>query len=200
MTPTETRRYNQRWIGLIFIGISVIVISLDNTILNTALPSISRSLGATTNELQWIVDGYVLVFAALLLTTGSIGDRIGRKKALQLGLLWFMIVSVVGGLFDFNGDADPHTRRTGGRQRLDPPGDAVDHHRNLSATERAQAIALWAAIFAFGVGLGPVIGGFLLEKFAWNAVFLVNVPICALAIAGGAYFLNDSKDQHAPQS
>ncbi|MBI1258017.1 MAG: DHA2 family efflux MFS transporter permease subunit [Chloroflexi bacterium] len=199
MTSTETRRFNQRWIGLIFIGISVVVISLDNTILNTALPSISRSLGATTNELQWIVDGYVLVFAALLLTTGSIGDRIGRKKALQLGLLWFMIVSVIAASSTSTGMLILTRGVLAVGSALILPATLSIITATFPAQERAQAIALWAAIFAFGVGLGPLIGGFLLEKFAWNAVFLVNVPICALAIAGGAYFLNDSKDQHAPK-
>src|SRR5512135_3720709 len=85
--------YARRWIGLVFISVSVAIINLDNTVLNTALPSISNRLGATTNELQWIVDSYALIFAALLLTTGSIGDRFGRKKALQFGLIWFMACS-----------------------------------------------------------------------------------------------------------
>src|SRR4051812_5617194 len=167
MTPIETRRFNQRWIGLIFIGISVVVISLDNTILNTALPSISNTLGATTNELQWIVDGYVLVFAALLLTTGSIGDRIGRKKALLLGLFWFMIVSVAAAF----SISTPMLIVTRGVLAV---GSALILPATLSiisatfpANERAQAIALWAAIFGFGVGLGPVIGGLLLEHFHW---------------------------------
>ena len=81
---TPGRGYERRWLGLAFIGISLIVISLDNTVLNVALPSIARTLGATATELQWIIDAYVLVFAALLLTTGAFGDRIGRKRALQL--------------------------------------------------------------------------------------------------------------------
>src|SRR5258708_38831580 len=90
--------YSKRWLGLVFSGISVGVISLDNTVLNTALPSISRHLNATENDLQWIIDSYALVFAALLLTTGSSGDRYGRKKALQFGLVWFMICSVLAAL------------------------------------------------------------------------------------------------------
>ena len=86
--------YKTRWIGLIFIGISLIVISLDNTILNVALPSISNNLGASASDLQWIVDAYVLVFAALLLTMGSFGDKIGRKRALQFGLVMFGLGSL----------------------------------------------------------------------------------------------------------
>ena len=93
-----SRRYANRWVGLIFICVSLIVIALDNTILNVALPSISNTLGATATDLQWIVDSYVLVFAALLLTTGSFSDRIGRKKALQIGLVLFGIGSLAAAL------------------------------------------------------------------------------------------------------
>src|SRR5512139_2258091 len=87
-----------RWWGLVFICVSLLIISLDNTILNVALPSISRDLGASASELQWIVDAYVLVFAALLLTMGSVSDRIGRKRALQLGVGWFGVFSLGAGL------------------------------------------------------------------------------------------------------
>ncbi len=198
MTATEARRYAQRWIGLIFIGISVVVISVDNTILNTALPSISNSLGATTNELQWIVDGYVLVFAALLLTTGSIGDRIGRKRALLIGLVWFMIMSITAAA----STTTPMLIITRGVLAV---GSALILPATLSIitatfppNERPQAIAIWAAIFGLGVGIGPVIGGLLLEHLHWSAVFLVNVPISLIAITGVSLFLNDSKDHHAP--
>src|SRR5664279_5720757 len=150
MTQTEARRFRQRWIGLIFIGISVVVISLDNTVLNTALPSISRQLGATTNEMQWIVDGYVLVFAALLLTTGSIGDRIGRKKALQFGLFWFMIVSAAAAFSISTGMliATRGVLAVGSAFIL--PATLSIITATFPAKERAQAIALWAAIYAFG--------------------------------------------------
>ena len=81
-SSVNSKAFERRWLGLIFIGVSLIVISLDNTILNVAIPSISRTLGATASELQWIIDAYVLIFAALLLTMGGLGDRFGRKKAL----------------------------------------------------------------------------------------------------------------------
>src|SRR5512145_1235477 len=87
-----------RWWGLVFICVSLLIISLDNTILNVALPSISRDLGAKNSELQWIVDAYILVFAALLLTMGSVGDRIGRKRILQFGVGWFGVFSLMAAL------------------------------------------------------------------------------------------------------
>ena len=94
----QTPGFATRWKGLIFIGISLLVISLDNTILNIALPSLSRDLNANISDLQWIIDAYTLVFAALLLTMGAVSDRYGRKRALQIGLVMFGIGSLGSGL------------------------------------------------------------------------------------------------------
>jgi len=201
MTATDTfeRRpgYSTRWIGLIFIGISLLVISLDNTILNVALPSISNDLGASASDLQWIVDAYVLVFAALLLTMGAVGDRIGRKRALQFGLVMFGLGSLWAALATSTEMLIAACAFLGiGGATIMPATLSI-----ISATfpdrERSQAIAIWAAIFGLGVGVGPVVGGLLLERFEWNAVFYVNLPVVAVALAGGAYFLADSKDEHA---
>jgi EmrB/QacA subfamily drug resistance transporter len=197
-TNAEARRYARRWIGLVFIGISVIVISLDNTILTTALPSISRELSATTNELQWIVDGYVLVFASLLLTTGSVSDKIGRKRALIIGLIWFMTFSVLAGGSTSTGMLIILRGVLGVGGALILPATLSIISATFPQRERPQAIALWAALFALGVGIGPVLGGFLLEHFHWNSVFLVNIPVGLAAIAGVVLFLNESKDEHAP--
>lgn len=190
--------YATRWKGLLFIGVSVIVISLDNTVLNTALPMISRVLGATTNELQWIVDAYILVFASLLLTTGSLGDRLGRKTTLQFGLVWFAVGSMAAA-FVTNTTMLIVLRGTiaiGGALIL--PATLSIISATFPVKERAQAIAIWAGLFALGSGIGPVIGGFLLEHFSWNSVFLINLPTCAIALIGGALFLANSKDDNAP--
>ena len=100
MEPKKKKKRDapNRWLGLLFICVSLLVISLDNTILNVALPSISRDLGASASDLQWIVEAYILVFAPLLLTMGSVGDRIGRKRILQFGLVWFGVFSLVAAL------------------------------------------------------------------------------------------------------
>lgn len=191
--------YARRWIGLVFIGISLVVISLDNTILNVALPSISNDLGASASDLQWIVDAYVLVFAALLLTMGAIGDRIGRKRALQFGLVMFGVGSLWAAL------ATSTEMLIAARAFLGIGGATIMPATLsiISATfpreERSQAIAIWAAIFGLGVGVGPVVGGLLLEHYEWNAVFFVNLPVVAVALIGGAFFLADSKDEHAPK-
>jgi EmrB/QacA subfamily drug resistance transporter len=191
----DSREYTNRWKALLFIGISLLVIALDNTILNVALPSISRDLGASASELQWIVDAYILVFAALVLTMGSIGDRVGRKKALQIGLVLFGVGSLAAALA-------PSTKALIAARAFLGIGGAIIMPATLSIItasfrdekERSQAIALWAAIFGLGVGLGPVIGGWLLQRFGWNAVFLINLPVVAVALAGGYLFIAESKD------
>jgi len=192
----KTRGYEKRWIGLGFLGISLLMIALDNTVLNLALPSIANDLGASASELQWIVDAYVLVFAALLLTMGSIGDRIGRKKMLQAGLVVFVICSLLAAL-------STSTEMLIASRALMGIGGAIVLPATLSiltATfrdprERGRAIALWAATFALGAGIGPLVGGWLIEHFSWSAVFYINLPVAAVGLIGGYYFLMESRDE-----
>jgi EmrB/QacA subfamily drug resistance transporter len=200
MATAQPAANEHRWRGLAFISISLVTISLDNTILNVALPSISRSLGATASDLQWIIDAYVLVFAALLLTMGAVGDRFGRKRALQIGLVLFGLGSLAAAL-------STNTLMLIIARAFLGIGGATIMPATLSlisATfprhERPQAIGIWAAMFGLGVGLGPVIGGFLVQHFSWNAVFFVNLPIVVVALIGGAIYLVESKDEHAPKA
>ncbi len=196
---TSTSSKRSRWLGLLFISVSLLIISLDNTILNVALPSISTSLGATASQLQWVVDSYVLVFAALLLTMGSLGDKHGRKRALQFGIIWFAV-------FSFIAANSTSTEMLIVARGFLGVGGALIMPATLSLItamfrdpkERAQAIAMWAAVFGLGVGIGPLIGGFLLEHFDWSAVFYVNLPVAAVALVGGYFFLPESRDEDAP--
>jgi EmrB/QacA subfamily drug resistance transporter len=196
----NTIAFQRRWWGLLFIGISLIVISLDNTILNVAIPSISRTLGATASELQWIVDGYILVFAALLLTMGGLGDRFGRKKALLAGLVLFGLGSLAAAL------STSTTMLIASRAFLGIGGATIMPatlsivSATFPADERPRAIAMWAAVFALGVGIGPLVGGWLLQHFEWNSVFFVNLPVIVVALIGGVYTLGDSKDESAPKA
>jgi len=187
-----------RWAGLIFIGISVLVISLDNTVLNVALPSIAVALGTNTNDLQWVVDSYTLVFAALLLTSGAVGDRFGRKRVLQIGLIWFIADSLLTATATSTATLIASRALLGLGGAFILPATLSIVTATFSSKERPQAIAIWAAIFGLGVGLGPVIGGLLLEHFNWNAVFLINLPTCLIALIGGAIFLGESKDDAPP--
>ena len=189
--------YKKRWVALGFLAFSLLVIALDNTVLNLALPSISRELGATLNGLQWIVDAYTLVFAALLLTMGSIGDRFGRKKILQGGLIVF-------GLFSLGAALSKSTSSLITMRALMGIGGATIMPCTLSiltATfrdpkERAQAIAVWAATFSLGMGLGPLVGGWLLAHFHWSSVFYINLPVVVIAVVGGYFFIQDSRAEH----
>ena len=197
MVP-QTKAYRQRWIALVFMGISLLVISLDNTVLNLALPSIANELGSSASELQWIVDAYVLSIAGLLLTMGYIGDRLGRKPVLIAGLVIFALFSLGAALSN-------STTMLIAMRALMGIGAAIIMPATLSiltATfrdpkERAQAIAMWAAVFALGMGIGPLIGGWLLDNFNWSSVFYINLPIAAIGIIGGYYFIENSRAETA---
>lgn len=186
--------FKHRWTAMIFLAVSLFVIALDNTVLNLALPSISKELGTTATGLQWIVDVYILIFAGLLLTLGSIGDRFGRKLLLQAGL-------VVFGIFSVGAALARSTEMLVIMRALMGIGAAMIMPSTLSlitATfrdpkERGQAIAFWAATFAVGTGIGPLFGGWLLERFHWSSVFYINLPIVVIALAGGYFFIQKSK-------
>ena len=192
--------YATRWRALIFICISLMVVSLDNTILNVALPSISKTLNATASDLQWIVDSYVLVFAALLLTVGGLGDRYGRKKSLQIGLVLFGIGSLGAGLSPNTSTLIATRAFLGIAGAAILPATLSIISATFPAKERPRAIALWAAVFGLGVGIGPLIGGALLQHFEWNSVFFVNLPIIVIALIGGWRTIADSRDEHAPKA
>ncbi len=196
---TQLPGYKTRWLGLLFIGISLLVISLDNTILNVALPAISHDLGASASDLQWIVDAYVLVFAALLLTMGALGDRFGRKPALQIGVLWFGVGSLAAALANSTEMLIAARAFLGVGAAIIMPATLSLITATFPPKERSQAIALWAATFGLGVGIGPVVGGWLLESYSWNAVFYINLPVVAVALIGGAFFIANSKDETAPR-
>ncbi|MHB1140031.1 MAG: MFS transporter, partial [Microthrixaceae bacterium] len=190
----------RRWWSLAVLCMTLLVIGLDNTILNVALPSLVVDLGATTSQLQWIVDGYTLVFAGLLLTAGSLGDRFGRRGALSIGLAVFGIGSLASALA---GGANMliFTRAFMGI------GGALIMPATLSLLtniftdpkERARAIGVWAAVAGAGSAFGPLIGGFLLEHFWWGSVFLINVPVVIVALVAGRLLLPTSKDPSAPR-
>jgi EmrB/QacA subfamily drug resistance transporter len=196
---------HRRWVILPVLCLSLLVIGLDNTILNVALPTLARptaagGLGASGSELQWIVDAYVLVFAGLLLTAGSLGDRFGRYRALAAGLVVFGIGSVLSAFAS-------SALMLIGTRALMGVGGAFIMPATLSIItnvftdphERARAIGVWAGVAAVGIGLGPVIGGLLLEHFWWGSVFLVNVPVVCVALVLGFFFIPDSRDPSTPR-
>jgi EmrB/QacA subfamily drug resistance transporter len=194
-TATVHRR---RWLILAVLSLSVFLVVVDNTIVNVALPTLSRELDASTSQLQWIVDAYSLVFAGLLLAAGSLGDRFGRKGALQLGLVIFGVTSVLAAL---SGSAEQLIAARGamgvGAAFVFPATLAILTNVFTDPSERAKAIGLWAGVSGIAVALGPVTGGYLLEHFWWGSVFFVNVPVVAVALVAGRLLLPTSRDAHA---
>src|SRR5918999_2739110 len=193
----EGRLYEKRWWALVVLCLSLVIIGMDNTILNVAIPTLARELQASASELQWIVDAYVLVFAGLLLTMGALGDRFGRKLALNIGLMVFVLGSVASA---FAGSANvliASRAAMGIGGALIMPSTLSIITNVFPTRERGRAIGVWAGVAGFGIILGPVIGGWLLEHFWWGSVFLVNVPVVAVAILAGLPLVPESKDPNA---
>src|SRR3954470_18377014 len=196
--------YRRRWITLLVLCISLVVIVLDNTILNVALPTLAHptsqgGLGATASQLQWIVDAYTLVFAGLLLTAGSLGDRFGRYRFLAIGLAIFGIGSALSA-FASSPEMLIGTRAimgVGGAFIM-PATLSIITNVFTDPAERGKAIGIWAGVSAVGIGLGPITGGVLLEHFWWGSVFTVNVPIVIAGLVLGYFLVPESRDpEHA---
>jgi EmrB/QacA subfamily drug resistance transporter len=189
-----TNPHPKRWWALAVVSVSLLVVSLDNTILNVALPSIERDLRASADQLQWMIDAYTLVFAGLLLTGGSLGDRFGRRRALQLGLVVFGAGSLLAGLAGSAGELIASRALMGIGGAFIMPSTLSILTNTFSAEERPKAIGIWAATAGLGVVIGPVAGGWLLEHFDWGAVFFVNLPVVVVAIVAGAALVPESRD------
>jgi EmrB/QacA subfamily drug resistance transporter len=196
----DERTHARRWFTLATLCLSLLIIVMDNTILNVAIPSLVSELGATNSQLQWIVDGYTLVFAGLLLTTGSLGDKFGRKRALRVGIVVFAIGSTLSALSTTPAQLIATRSLMGlGGALIMPSTLSILTNVFRDPRERGRAIAIWAGFSGLGVALGPVIGGVLLEHFSWSSVFWVNLPVGAAALIAGYFFVPETKDRHAPR-
>jgi EmrB/QacA subfamily drug resistance transporter len=185
----------RRWWTLAVLCLSLLIINLDNLILNVALPTLARDLAATGSELQWIVDAYVLVFAGLLLTAGAVADRFGRKRTLFAGFAIFALGSAGAALSGAAALLIAARVVMGIGGALIMPSTLSILTNVFPPQERPKAIAFWAATVSVGVASGPVLGGWLLERFAWGAIFLINLPLIALAAAAGAALVPESRDR-----
>jgi len=186
--------YARRWSILGVLCLSLLIVIIGNTTLNVALPTLARELDASTTSLQWMVDAYSLIFAGMLFTAGTIGDRFGRKGALQFGLALFMAGSVFAAFANTSGMVIGGRAVMGLAAAFVMPSTLSILTNVFPAHERTQAIAIWAGVSGGGAAIGPIASGFLLEHFWWGSVFLVNVPVILIAVVSGAILLPRSKD------
>jgi EmrB/QacA subfamily drug resistance transporter len=194
----ESGQSRRRWLALAVLCVTLLIVNLDNTVLNVALPTLVRDLNATSSQLQWIVDSYALVFAGLLLVSGSLADRVGRKRTFVAGLSAFACASAWAA---FSGSvpmliAARATMGVGAALMM-PSTLAIitdmfrDHH------ERQRAIGIWSGTSGLGIALGPIVGGLLLARFWWGSVFLINVPIAVIGLLCALPLVPDSRNAAA---
>jgi len=194
-TPISDAVHARRWLTLCVLCLSLVIIVMDNTILNVAIPSMMEKLHASNTDIQWIIDAYTLVFACLLLTTGSLSDRFGRKGALQTGIVLFGLGSMSAALSNSVLHLVLSRAFMGiGGALIMPSTLSILTNVFRNPRERGRAIAIWAGFSGLSVAIGPVTGGLLLRHFSWNSVFWVNLPIGIVALVAGAVLVPTSRD------
>ncbi|NQW19477.1 MAG: DHA2 family efflux MFS transporter permease subunit [Chloroflexi bacterium] len=199
---TETAKsgnsgYVKRNWSLGILAIALVIIGLDVTVLNVAIPTLQAELQATASGLQWIINAYILVFAGVLLTMGSLGDRFGRRRAFQSGLVVFGLASVGAAFADTTSQLIIARAAQGIGGALIMPSTLSVIVDIFPREERAKAIAIWSGVAAIGIPGGMIAGGYLLENFFWGSVFLLNVPVVAAALIGSIFLIPESKDANA---
>jgi EmrB/QacA subfamily drug resistance transporter len=188
----------KRIVILLICSMALLIVGLDTTIVNVALPSIHRSLHSSLSGLQWTIDAYTLVLASLLMLSGSTADRLGRRRVFQCGLALFSLGSLLCALAPSLGMLiAARVLQAIGGSMLNPVAMSIIRNVFVDARERAMAIGVWGAVFGVSMALGPVLGGVLVQVSSWRAVFLVNVPVGLIAIVLTALFVPESKAGHA---
>jgi EmrB/QacA subfamily drug resistance transporter len=189
------RTHGRRWIILVVLCLSVLLVAMDNTIVNVALPTINREFTTSTSDLQWVVDIYTVFFAGLLLVFGNIGDRIGRKRVLQVGLVLFAVTSFAAAQTTSVAQLIATRGAMGVAVALVYPSTlALLSTVFTDRQEKAIAVGVWSGVSGLAIALGPVLGGFLLQHFRWGSIFIVNLPVIAVALLLGAVLVPESKD------
>ncbi|MGZ8178306.1 MFS transporter [Williamsia sp. SKLECPSW1] len=174
--------------------LSLLIVSMDVTILNVALPDIRRDLGASVSGLQWVIDIYTLTVASLLLLSGATADRFGRRRVFQIGLTVFAVGSLLCSL-STSVDMLIGARflQAIGGSMLNPVAMSIITQVFTGKQERAKAVGVWGAVVGISMALGPIVGGVLIDTLGWESVFWINLPICAAAIVLAAIFVPESK-------
>ncbi|SNY81209.1 drug resistance transporter, EmrB/QacA subfamily [Nocardia amikacinitolerans] len=195
--PVLLERRNQRFLALAVICLAELLVVLDNTIVNVALPSIGVELATGVSGLQWVVDAYTLTFAGLLLAFGNLGDRYGRRRVMAIGLVGVAVMSVGGALSDSMGAVITARAAMGVfAAAVFPATLALIINIFTDRRERALAIAAWTAMAGFAIAIGPISGGWLLEHFSWHSVFWINVPVALVALVATLLWVPESRSAH----
>jgi EmrB/QacA subfamily drug resistance transporter len=191
---------NRRWWTLAAMCFALFMIMLDNTVVNVALPSIQKDLGATVSGLEWTVNAYTLAFAVLLVTGGRLGDLFGRRRMFLFGVVTFAASSA------FIGFSQSEAWLVGGRAvqgigaAFMMPGTLSIISNAFPPAERGKAIGTWAGVSAMALAIGPVVGGFLVENVSWQSIFFLNLPVAAGAVVVTLFSTHESRDETAPPS
>jgi EmrB/QacA subfamily drug resistance transporter len=192
----QTRR--RRMLVLAICCLSLLIVSLDNTIVNVALPSIQQELHASVSGLQWIIDAYTLVLASLLMLAGSTADRVGRRRVFQLGLVVFTAASLLCSLApSLSWLVAFRVLQAVGGSMLNPVAMSIITNTFTDRKERARAIGAWGGVVGLSMALGPVVGGLLVQTVGWRSIFWINIPVGVLALVLTALFVPESR---APRS
>jgi EmrB/QacA subfamily drug resistance transporter len=185
---------NKKWWTLAAVSFGLFMIMLDNTVVNVALPSIQRDLGVGLSELEWIVSGYALTFAALMLIGGKLADAYGRRLLFVVGIAFFTLASLVCGL-STSGDMLIAARVAQGvGAALMNPATLSIIAATFPPRQRGTAIGIWAGVSALALAIGPLVGGLLTQHASWNWIFFVNVPVGILGIAASFLLIDESRD------
>ncbi|MFE3522026.1 MFS transporter [Streptomyces sp. NPDC059161] len=188
--------YRRRWWALLVLCLSLLIIVMANTALTVAAPDMTKDLGLSSSDLQWVIDGYTVPYAALMLLLGAIGDKYSRRGALVLGLLVFAGASVAGSLVESSTGVIASRAVMGVGAALIMPATLSLLASTFPRAERAKAILLWTATAGIAIAAGPLVAGALLENHGWASTFLINVPIALLAVVGAFALVPPSKAAH----
>jgi EmrB/QacA subfamily drug resistance transporter len=192
-TAYENERNPRRWLILAVLCLSMLVVVIDNMVLNIAIPSLIRDLGASTADIQWIIDAYILVFAGLLLTAGGLSDRHGRRRGLVTGMAIFGLASIVATFCRNPGQLIAVRAVMGAGAAFLMPGTLSILTTVFDDDERKKAIAVWSSVLMLGALGAPLAGGVLLQHFWWGSIFLMNIPVAGLGIAAALAFIPESR-------
>jgi len=196
--PSTGSLRSSRRLALAVLCVSILMVNLDNTVLNVALPTLVRDLHATSSQLQWIVDAYALVFGGLLLVAGSLADRVGRKRTFLAGLMAFAAGSLWAAFSGSVGVLIAARASMGiGAALMMPSTLSIITNMFRDAGQRQRAIGVWAGTSGLGFALGPIVGGLLLAHFWWGSVFLINVPIAVAGLLCALPLVPDSRNPAA---